>query len=492
MAGGGRGISSLVLITGLLTFLNPTAMAEPDSTTPDHCASFQTSGFFRNNDLHVQYLLYTPSNPTCGQFIKPDNIENSTFDAALGTKIIIHGFRVLGTKPSWIDKMVESLLVAGPVNVVAVDWVYGSTALYNQAVENVPKLGLEIVALINRFLELGSTTESLHLIGASLGAHVAGHVGHLFGGRIGRITGLDPAGYKFRKNIPKERLDPADAEFVEAIHTDTDNFGIRIAVGHVDYFINGGRDQPGCTTSLRNLYGSLICDHMRSIAVFINAIRGDCQFIGFPCANYQMFQEGRCVDCGSSQASSCPRIGVKRTLITTGGDILLSKFRPEMENSTDYEMEYFTNETEQVMGNDLKEILYFMLTTTTEPYCAHHILLEFTLTAKRENSITIEIQLINADSSSSKSKITVPKQTMGSRRLVAHRDSLCHVKSVAIKVSSTISRLWRRAPEFTGKLCIGQLPMNRRNMICLPDVLAFSDHSSQTHPLPDAMQDVCQ
>lgn len=60
--------------------------------------------------------------------------------------------RALGTKPSWIDKFISALLQAADANVIAVDWVYGSTGVYFSAVENVVKLGLEISRFLRKLL----------------------------------------------------------------------------------------------------------------------------------------------------------------------------------------------------------------------------------------------------------------------------------------------------------------------------------------------------
>ena len=60
--------------------------------------------------------------------------------------------RALGTKPSWIEKFISALLRAADTNVIAVDWVYGSTAVYFSAVENVVKLGLEISRFLSKLL----------------------------------------------------------------------------------------------------------------------------------------------------------------------------------------------------------------------------------------------------------------------------------------------------------------------------------------------------
>ncbi|KAM9582732.1 phospholipase A1 member A isoform 3-T3 [Trichechus inunguis] len=236
---------------GLLLWLGMGSSGDALPTHQPKCTDFQNASFLRGTNLKVQFLLFTLSDPSCGQLVKESSdLQNSGFNATLGTKLLIHGFRAFGTKPSWIDQLIRTLLHTANANVIAVDWVNGSTGVYFSAMENVVKVGLEISSFLRKLLVLGVPESSIHIIGVSLGAHVAGMVGHFYKGQLGQITGLDPAGPEYNRVSLEERLDAGDALFVEAIHTDTDNWGIRIPVGHVDYFVNGGQDQPGCPTSI--------------------------------------------------------------------------------------------------------------------------------------------------------------------------------------------------------------------------------------------------
>lgn len=93
---------------------------------------------------------------------------------------------------------------------------------------------------------------SIHLIGHSLGAHIAGHIGKNLNGKIGHITGLDPAGPSYEGIESNNRLWYTDAQFVESIHTDYSpvlSFGMKEPCSHVDIYPNGGETQPGCNSS---------------------------------------------------------------------------------------------------------------------------------------------------------------------------------------------------------------------------------------------------
>lgn len=74
---------------------------------------------------------------------------------------------------------------------VLVDWYEGADELnYMKAVQNIRVVGREVALLINSLTEEnGFNLSDVHIIGHSLGAHVAGYAGEFLQG-IGRITGI--------------------------------------------------------------------------------------------------------------------------------------------------------------------------------------------------------------------------------------------------------------------------------------------------------------
>ena len=69
------------------------------------------------------------------------------------------------------------------------------------------------------------------------------------------VEGLDPAGPLFVDRDWSARLNPSCADLVDVIHTDGSFLGMLKAVGHIDFYPNGGYNQPGCPSeSLQRLY----------------------------------------------------------------------------------------------------------------------------------------------------------------------------------------------------------------------------------------------
>lgn len=90
--------------------------------------------------------------------------------------------------------------------------------------------------------------------GHSLGAHTCAYASNGINHQMARISGLDPAGPFFEGKHSAVRLDQKDAKFVDVIHTNTEialgiGLGSKDPSGHVDFYVNGGKHQPGCPSA---------------------------------------------------------------------------------------------------------------------------------------------------------------------------------------------------------------------------------------------------
>ncbi|XP_041969237.1 lipase member H-like [Aricia agestis] len=140
----------------------------------------------------------------------------------------------------------------------------------------------------------GYSLSSIHLIGFSLGAHVAGITGKLvqkrLKGKIKRITALDPARPCFLQ-FSQYRLDKEDAKFVNVIHSSIGVLGIEEPLGHVDVFLNGVTvPQPEC----KGVALSLECDHALAWRTFSSSVVEEDVLLGRLCRSFEELRNGRC------------------------------------------------------------------------------------------------------------------------------------------------------------------------------------------------------
>ncbi|XP_059164356.1 pancreatic lipase-related protein 2-like [Physella acuta] len=286
-----------------------------------------------DNDIQPSFILYTRNVTKPGLPIAVEDIDDLEVLwlnlKNRSTQILIHDFTHIRNKSytdehSWMHEMKDELLKHGDYNVILVDWSKSTVLPFSRAVSNSRVVAAYIAKLVKQLLdEIEIPASDIHLIGHGLGAHIAGYVGKRFQkDKIGRITGLDPSSPLFELEPSQVRLDKDDAELVDVIHTsmatdDTFDIGIKIPVGHMDFYPNRGYLQPGCEPRhnvkqnvhdidlLVNSYNS--CSHDFAVKIFTESINSPCYFLSFPCNFLGDHLESDCHDCG---AEGCAVMGL--------------------------------------------------------------------------------------------------------------------------------------------------------------------------------------
>ncbi|XP_044732218.1 inactive pancreatic lipase-related protein 1-like [Chrysoperla carnea] len=233
------------------------------------------------------YTRYTQYNPELLDVTDINSLYRSQFNAHYPTKIVIHGFGG-GRNLSPSTDMRAAYFKRGHYNIIIVD--YG-TAVKEPCLSQMswaPRFGSKCIAQLIMYLKRhprGVQPEELHLIGYSVGAHIAGLVANYLDeethGKLGRITGLDPTIIFYMGNNRSRDLDPTDAHFVDVIHTGAGILGQWGPNGHADFYVNGGTSQPGCGHN--TIFQTLACDHTKVTPYFIESINTRAGFYAAPC-----------------------------------------------------------------------------------------------------------------------------------------------------------------------------------------------------------------
>ncbi|XP_021561995.1 lipase member I-like [Carlito syrichta] len=145
--------------------------------------------------------------------------------------------------------------------------------------------------------------------------------------------------------------------------------GIKEPLGHIDFYPNGGRKQPGCPKSVFSGIEFIKCDHQRAVHLFMASMETNCNFISFPCHSYKDYKTSLCVDCDNFKNKLCPWLGYQAELLK---DAL----------------------KERIKGRLLRTTV-FLDTGRTYPFCTYYFVLSITVLNKTMEDGYISFKLIN-------------------------------------------------------------------------------------------------
>nr|CAH0111464.1 unnamed protein product [Daphnia galeata] len=260
------------------------------------------------NASSVFFNLYTRKNPLEPQILRLGDLESlqqSNYKPFLPTKMVAHGYN---GDPGTFNSTKNEFLRRENCNFITIDWTeLGSGIDYPLIIiRNIPLAASETGAFVEFLCEnTGASLNSFHLIGFSLGAHVAGGAGAaIVSGKLPRITGLDPAAPGFSVNDTETRLDTTDADFVDIIHTNSGTLlqggeSMIEPIGHADFYPNGGQRQPGClfTKSKEEDFQedeTRDCNHSRAVIYFDESINSQIGFQALQCDSLEEYLSGFC------------------------------------------------------------------------------------------------------------------------------------------------------------------------------------------------------
>ncbi|KAK9738376.1 Lipase [Popillia japonica] len=237
-------------------------------------------------DNDIKFYLYVPEDKA--PIRKRIDVRNplalkiAGFNPHRKSVLIIHGFNGTESKTP-MTTLRNAYLFRGDHNVFTVDYQpIARFPCYLSALSNTRLVGQCAAQLYAYIMDLGGRAEKTMCVGHSLGAHICGMMSNHLTKKQHRIIGLDPARPLISRFATREfRLTTEDAHQVEVFHTNAGILGEVNRIGHVDFCINGGTNQPGCKG---HKLKRARCSHFQSVCFFAATVRGT-SLKASPCAS---------------------------------------------------------------------------------------------------------------------------------------------------------------------------------------------------------------
>ncbi|OXB65286.1 hypothetical protein ASZ78_001593 [Callipepla squamata] len=416
------------------------------------CPAFTVLSFgsaLIGTDLQVKLLLYTRQNEECAEEL--NSTASKYLDLTKKTTFIIHGYRPTGSAPIWIPKLACLLLSAEDMNIIVVDWNRGAaTVIYRNASRNGRRVAEILKKFVDEMLMNGASLDSIHMIGVSLGAHISGFVGQMFDGQLGRITvgffWFLPCHFTTHHSLPG--------------YLPFAGLGYADALGHIDFYPNGGTDQPGCPPTVFAGLKYFKCDHQRSVYLFMASLQKSCNITTYPCESYRSYRKGKCTSCESFQPMPCPVLGY-------------------------YAHEWKSHLTQQ---SHAVTSMYFD-TADEEPFCLYHYFVDIVTWNKSTRRGTLSVVLVDSTGSRAESKVNHEaaafQQYQHTSLLVGFKRDFENIQ----RISVTFSTGSAIGPKFKLRILrmrLQSLTNPGRPPLCRYDVVLTDEAELSFRPIPCA------
>lgn len=187
-------------------------------------------------------------------------------------------------------KIKEIISCSHDYNVIIVDFASSISQLYKTNKHNIGVNAYALLKLIDVLLIHDVLYHDIIMVGFSVGAQISALAcklyaeDHKYEKKLPLLVAIDPAP---TCSLDHQYLNKDVAQQVLVYHGNNGNYGLKEAVGCVDFYPNGdGKLQAGCK--------SQVCSHIFPLWIFVESVCYPSNFLATKCNDWHSFTKGSC------------------------------------------------------------------------------------------------------------------------------------------------------------------------------------------------------